>query len=354
MKYQVTCVTPTLVGDGDKLAPIDYMVWKDHVNILDQTRIFKLLAKGPRLEGYLAQLKRATKLDFASWGGFAQNFAGRRIPFENAAYAAEWNRTEPEYCSIPTFTAGASGSYLPGTAIKGALRTAMLAAAWKDGMLADLPSRRPGETAEQRTVGSRTRAFMTSDSKTVPDSIFRIYMVKTATMQGAGKQLGWKPVPVFAEMAIPGSVFEGSWHEREFLAQDEVWRMLRWGHAVSRKRVFSAANDYAAKQIDVHGRFAQRSGLGPLIQQVDALKVWLQHARDTGGCLLSIGWGAGFIGKSAVTDTENPDYRRILQQQTLYERAIKTGLPFPKTRRVVYVDNQPASLAGWVELQVGE
>jgi hypothetical protein len=36
------------------------------------------------LEGYLAQLKRADKLDFASWGGFAQNFAGRRIPFENA------------------------------------------------------------------------------------------------------------------------------------------------------------------------------------------------------------------------------------------------------------------------------
>ena len=57
MKYRVTCLTPTLVGDGQKLAPIDYMVWKDHVNVLDQRRIFRLLAKGPRLEGYLAQLK---------------------------------------------------------------------------------------------------------------------------------------------------------------------------------------------------------------------------------------------------------------------------------------------------------
>ena len=58
------------------------MVWKDHVNVLDQWRIFRLLAKGPRLEGYLSQLKKAEKLDFASWGGFAQNYAGRRIPFE--------------------------------------------------------------------------------------------------------------------------------------------------------------------------------------------------------------------------------------------------------------------------------
>lgn len=354
MKYKVTCVTPTLVGDGDKLSPIDYMVWKDQVNILDQNRIFKLLAKGPRLEGYLAQLKLATKLDFASWGGFAQNFAGRRIPFETSASAAELERMQPEHCSIPTFASGANGSYLPGTAIKGALRTGMLAAALKDGMLAELPARRPGEQAEQRLVGSRTRAFMASDSKTVADSIFRIYMVKTATMQGAGKQLGWKPVPVFAEMASPGSVFEGSWKDNEFLAQDEVWRMLRWGHAVSRKRVFSAANDYAAKQIEAHKKFAEWSKLEPMIKQVAALEAWLQHARNTGSCLLSIGWGAGFVGKSAVSDTENADYRKILQQQMFYERAIKTGLPFPKTRRVVYLGDEPAGLAGWVELQVGE
>ena len=139
MNYQVTCLTPTLVGDGHKLSPIDYMVWKDKVNILDQTRIFKLLSKGPRLEGYLAQLKKATKLDFASWGGFAQNFAGRSIPFEHAAYAAEWNKTSAEYCAIPTFSSGPTGPYLPGASIKGALRTGLLVNAGKDSLLADLP-----------------------------------------------------------------------------------------------------------------------------------------------------------------------------------------------------------------------
>ena len=103
MKYRVTCLTPTLVGDGQKLAPIDYMVWKDHVNVLDQRRIFRLLAKGPRLEGYLTQLKTADKLDFASWGGFAQNFAGRRIPFEHASSIPVWERAHSENLFIPTF-----------------------------------------------------------------------------------------------------------------------------------------------------------------------------------------------------------------------------------------------------------
>ena len=51
MKYKITALTPLLVGGGQELAPIDYMVWKDQVNVLDQPRIFKLLSRGPRLDG---------------------------------------------------------------------------------------------------------------------------------------------------------------------------------------------------------------------------------------------------------------------------------------------------------------
>jgi hypothetical protein len=37
----------------------------------------------------------------------------------------------------------------------------------------------------------------------------------------------------------------------------------------------------------------------------------------------------------------------------IYQRAIQTGMPFPKTRRVVFEGNQPSSLPGWVMLEVG-
>jgi CRISPR-associated protein Csm5 len=342
MKYQVTCLTPTLVGDGYKLAPIDYMVWKDQVNVLDQTRIFKLLSKGPRLDGYLTQLKKATKLDFASWGGFAQNFAGRRIPFEHASGAAEWNKTSAEYCAIPTFSSGPTGSYLPGAAIKGALRTGLLVNAWKDSLLTDLPTRRPGEHCEKATIGNRTRSFLASDSAVVPDSVFKIYLLKTATMQGnpAKLQLGWKPIPNFAEMAVPGTVFEGNWRDD------------REPHGANRKRVFGSANDYAAKQLAAQRKYAEFAGLPVLLDQIAKLEARLEQARAAGSCVLVIGWGGGFVSKSAVLDTQNPDYRKFLQGIPFYERAIRSGLPFPKTRRIVYQNNQPASLAGWVELKL--
>ncbi len=381
MKYRLTCLTPVLVGDGGRLSAIDYMVWKDQVNVLDQARIFKLLAKGPRLDGYLTQLKRATKLDFASWGGFAQNFAGRRIPFEDPAYSAYWNRAIGESLNIPTFAAGPSGPYLPGSVIKGALRTGMFFSRLKEGALHDLaarlqgdrPSRRPAEPVEDHLIGtggtSRTRFFATADSPPVDYSRFKIYLLRVATLVARGREeyaLGWKQsprgaadgrrpadaTPIFAEMASPGSAFEGSWQEKQFLDQPEIRRMLGWREPVERAQVFEAANQYAAGLLAVHKNYAARTGLQLFSKTIENLENQLAEARSAGACLLSLGWGAGLIGKSAWLDTANADYRQILKSVAVYNSALASGLPFPKTRRIVFMKDQPASLPGWARLEI--
>ncbi len=376
MKYKVTCLTPTLVSGGEKLAPIDYMVWKDQVNVLDQSRIFRLLAKGPRLEGYLRQLKTATRLDFASWGGFAQNYAGRRVPFENAAYSEYWNKAPVESLSIPTFAEDTRGSYLPGAAIKGALRTGLMIAGMRDNSVPELaaryggterPPRRAAEAIEEQSVGSRTRYFGAGDSTPVPSSVFKIYLVRTSTLQtkGAGFQLAWKQsprgavqraeesTPAFVEMAVPGTSFDGAWNEHAFLDDPEVRRVLRWRDPVTREGIFRAANHYAARQLDAHAHYAEITGLANLTTQIGLLRDSLAKAEANGTCLLSVGWGAGFLGKSALLDTATADAKKILQAQNTYSRAIASGLPFPKTRRIVFLNNQPGTLPGWVELQAG-
>jgi CRISPR-associated protein Csm5 len=381
MRYRLTCLTPLLVGDGDRLSAIDYMVWKDQVNVLDQNRIFKLLSKGPRLDGYLAQLKKATKLDFASWGGFAQNFADRRIPFEHAAYSNYWNRAMGESLNIPTFASGASGPYLPGSAIKGVLRTGMLFSRLKDGTLRDIaarihperPARRPAEFAEDQLIGiggnSRTRFFGAADSVPVDRSRFKIYLLRVATLVSRGRDeyaLGWKQTgrgaadgrrpedsaPAFAEMSAPGSTFEGAWGERIFFDEPETRRLLGWREPVQRAQVFEAANQYAAALLAIHKHYAARTGLQPLSKTIDQLEAQLAEAQTAGACLLSIGWGAGLIGKSAWLDTDNPDYRQILKSISVYNSALASGLPFPKTRRVVFLNDQPASLPGWAKLEI--
>lgn len=381
MKYRVTCLTPTLVGGGQRLSPIDYMVWKDQVNVLDQTRIFKLLSRGPRLEGYLTQLKKATKLDFASWGGFAQNYADRRIPFESSSISKHFDRAQGDSLNIPLFAAGTAGPYLPATALKGALHTGLLNANWKESATRELaqrakgdrPPRRPAEFAEDHVLGSsgtnKMRWAGMADSQPISNDQFKLYLIRVSTLTSkvpGQYSLGWKQLPkgsvdgrraddstpTFAEMAQPGTTFEGAWNEHEFLNSPDIRRVLRWSEPMTRARLFTAANEYARKVLDLHARYALIPGLDNLITHIQELETRLAQAHTQGACLLPIGWGGGYFGKSALLDTQDPEPREILSSQNVYERAIKSGLPFPKTRHIVFEQDQPSTLPGWVQLEV--
>lgn len=367
MRYRLTALSPLLVGDGQKLAPIDYMVWKDQINVLDQHRIFRLLSKGPRLDGYLSQLRRAEKLDFASWGGFAQNYAERRIPFEHSSSSPVWEQAHALDLFIPTFCSGPRGPYLPASALKGALRTAMAFTRWNEGVIREIAGRagergmrRPGEAAESMTLGSSSsdpmRAVLAGDSDPVSTNSFRIYLLRVGALAQRGPdkmELAWKQAargyaaaarpgdstPIFAEMATPRTSFTGAWKVNGKGRPD---------------RYFQAANEHAGKLLDAHREWATRADLPRLGANLDALAGTLAEVRARrDACLVNLGWAGGFLGKSAFLDTGNEEYRKLLRQMPAFERAIRTGLPFPKTRKVIFEGGQPSTLAGWALLEIG-
>ncbi|MBI3210479.1 MAG: hypothetical protein HYZ37_16465 [Candidatus Solibacter usitatus] len=381
MKYKLTCLTPTLVGDGQKLSPIDYMVWKDHVNVLDQKRIFKLLAKGPRLESYLVQLRKAEKLDFASWGGFAQNYAGRRIPLEHPDIANIWNRQMGEHLFIPTFASGLAGAYLPASALKGALHTGFLFSRWsehaskmvQESFQRDRLPRWPAEPAEAHGVGlegySKMRGVAVTDSAAVTPGVMKIYVVRTANLvsRGGKTELGWKQAgrgnveakrvddstPVFCEMAAPGTQFFGSITRPMSLSGAEMASALRWKEAPKVSAVLEAANDFAAKLLENHESYCSAAGLPEVERSLQELRGQLDKCRTAGnGCLLQIGWGGGFLSKVSVQDTAQDGFRNLLRQLPMFGRSIQSGLPFPKSRRVVFQAGKPAALPGWALLEV--
>jgi len=119
---------------------------------------------------------------------------------------------------------------------------------------------------------------------------------------------------------------------------------------MTRSRLFSAANEYARRVLDLHARYASLPGLEKLNGRISELEARLADAHARGACLLPIGWGGGYFGKSALLETSTPEAREILGAQPPYERAIRTGLPFPKTRHIVFEQDQPSTLPGWVEL----
>jgi len=369
MNYRVTVLTPTLVGSGEALSPIDYMVWRDQVNVLDQSRIFKLLARGPRLDNYLAQIRRADRLDFASWGGFAQNFAGRRIAFEHSSAVAHWNRMPVDHLFIPEFTTNATGPYLPASALKGALRTAFLASRWQakhmEGLAAKFEEgtlrRTAAEDLERQSLGNPghdlMRAVAVADSGAVSRERFQVYVWRTAKLDNRGGKIawGWKGVgrstvepnrmgdasTRFAEMAAPGTEFTGRW--------DELARVKSNANA---RTLCAAANAYSMTALTLHEKFASACGLAGVVASVRKLKEAIAGAGAT-ECVLNLGWGGGFFGKTGWPHPEDANYRKLLGALPPYSRTIASGLPFPKTRRIVFLNDQPAALAGWVRLSVG-
>ena len=379
MNYKVTALTPLLVGDGRALSPIDYMVWKDQVNVLDQPTIFKSLRNSRLFDTYLGELRTARKLDFARWGGYAQQerFSRRRIPFENSDSTAVWNAAPPESLFIPTFASDYRGAYLPASAVKGALRSGLIFSRWSPATMekvaasleGDRLPRRASEAAEASVSASQMRIVSLADSNTVPASAFRIYVTRVAsldTRQPAKPQLVWKVVgrgsvpgsrvadatPVFTEMAAPGTAFTGDWRAQETFDRQEVMRALGWRSAPKPETLTEAANQYASAQLDLHSRYADVTGLAGLQKTLERLKGELKEAQSSPlTCLLALGWGGGFLSKAAFLDTDQESYRKVLRTVPAIGKAIRDGAPFPKTRRVVFAGGQPSSLPGWVKLQ---
>jgi CRISPR-associated protein Csm5 len=159
--------------------------------------------------------------------------------------------------------------------------------------------------------------------------------------------------PVFAEMAVPGTEFAGSWDERTFFENPELSRALGWRSSPNVPMFLEAANQFAAAQIDLHEKYAETPGLGALAQCVQRLKQELASARASQqSCLLCLGWGSGFLAKVGFLGTGDEAYKKILRAMPAFGKAIREGVPFPKTRRIVFSSGQPAALPGWVRLDL--
>jgi len=316
MKYRAMVLTPTLVGDGNRLAPIDYMVWKDQINVLDQSLIFRRLAGTPRMDGYLAELSRAKRLEFKSWGGYAQSYAVRRIPLEDPDLVAQWEAAREEDIFIPTFHAGPQGKILPATAIKGALKTALLGARVSVDQMA---------SARHQAADKLLRGLRLGDGSPAPDEHYKVYYSRIAApVKVGGADLRWKAAPTFVECAAPGTVFSGRGSLEEDLTND-----------------LAAVNSHSRHTLERQRQFATTHRIGKLTQTLNAVA-----AND--GCLLSIGWGGGFVSKSIATGPRLVAARTLLETVPGYRQALATAFAFPKSQRILNLSGEPGTVPGWV------
>lgn len=345
-RCRVTVLTPMLAGGGEQLTPIDYMVWQNEVRVLDQERIFKLLARNPRLEGYLDQLRRAKKLEWSQWGGYAQSYSSAEIPFASAGLVSIWEKARNEDLHIPLFARGGGRRILPGSALKGALRTAWLGgylemekakALWKECMDG---GNRWRTTALLAGVGGHAAKAAWSETgfsdARVPGDGMRIYQTRTLVLRGEAKSgpAEWKPGQQFAEMARPGTAFDVSCT----LPADAA-------------AILEPARVQARRWLAAQATFAKAAALKPLMESVEKLHSEGESLGER-ACLLAVGWGAGFSSKTLLPAPEDPAVRQALGNTGDISRSFVAGLPFPKSRRIALDGAGAAGLCGWLKLEM--
>jgi len=126
-----------------------------------------------------------------------------------------------------------------------------------------------------------------------------------------------------------------------------------WRGAPDIQTILTAANRYAASQLDLHYHYAQAAGLVGLQQTIDHLRSKLQEVEaNPNSCLLCLGWGAGFLSKVSFHDTESDAYRKVLRAIPSISKAIRDKVLFPKTRRIIFTNGKPASISGWAVLDL--
>ncbi len=337
-RYRLTVLSPMLAGSGELLTPIDYMVWQNEVRVLDQERIFKLLARNPRLESYLDQLRKAERLEWSQWGGYAQGYSSAKIPFASGGLATIWEKARTEDLHIPRFAHGGGRRLLPGSAIKGAFRTAWLGGAIDPEKARQLWIDCAAEGLRWKTLSALDAAggrraldgLAFTDARTPADS-FRVYQTRVLVLRTEGKTgpSEWKPGQQFAEMARPGAVFEG--------------------RGALPPGVTEALRVQARRWIGDQAAYAKHAALKPLIETVEKLRD--EESKLSGdSCLFPVGWGAGFRSKTLAPELGTPEARMALSGMPGIRKSVVPGLPFPKTRRIALDGGGGAALCGWVKL----
>jgi CRISPR-associated protein Csm5 len=248
--------------------------------------------------------------------------------------------------------------YLPGSSIKGALRTA-LAWAMLEGGLAEVSERDLGHNRFFADSGVERALFGRDPNH---DLLRALHIGDTAGLS-PGTGLTLAQVAVYSirqgrRLAPKGSRFrfhleslpadlelEAAARRDNYLLEPEQARRMRWDRGQPYLlELVRHANAFAARLMEVEGDFYGPEALVEFYERLGQVLSQIESGEHA--CLCQIAWGTGWTAKSVGTALDD-------QTLALIRRKYRLGRQdtiFPKTRRLVEEDGQPNAAPGWLLL----
>ncbi len=361
-KLTLQTLTPIHIGDGEELRHgFDFIIYKGHTRRLDEDAILEAkwdqvgLNQRGRAHYKLPGEVLTTEDDFKNPAFF--RYVLRGAPRSRKA-DARLKTCIKDHEDRP---------YIPGSSLKGALRTALAWQGWKEVIKhpldrRDIGNRRSwaGQTLERKLFGKNPnydllRALQVSDlhGDLAPNKDLAVVNAQVLTR-------GSLQSPIEMEALLPNRTLTGSITIEDYLFSPQAERQLHFG---SRKAWLDALMPRV--QAHSHARLEKLLGwfetvqgaekIANFYQQLYALKLSRHQA------LVQIGWGAGWDGKTFWTHLQKDEllFEKLMRDFRLQHRRSRNAPPtnardFPVSRRVVVSKGKIAAPFGWAIITLEE
>ncbi len=367
----IEVLTPVHIGSGVKLAnKIDFKISEDkqRLAIINQSDLIKYLEENPdEIENFLSnKLEKLKKTPDGKTYNINGNYVGEIYQFERD---------------------GNGKPYVPGSSIKGAIRTAILVKLFSDlsqeereKILNEAKDLRKGENWASEPIvneifGSDSnynlmRTLQVNDAYSRVDvDLEHLHLMSLKSEN----EYGWKkmgkdkktnqPFPlqtdpkystsIFVEALSIGTKDYFSMNLDNFLLDNQLAKnelKFKEGAINAVRNLTSIINLYSIEKLKSEKQFFEKlttpKKLNLVIKEIDNLIKKIENlSKDE--FIMRISWGSGWKGMTG--DYLDNNWLNIFRQKY---RLGRQNLPFPKTRRIVFEENEPKYLTGWIKVKL--
>lgn len=368
MKYEIEVISPVHIGSGGAISPIEYVV-EDKLYRADMDKIF--------------EDKRFDTNRFIEGAKGGALYLGEFIPElakEHVRYALDISQSTrtnlqgligSSSSEVREFIKTKDDAYIPGSSIKGAIRTAILWWVLKN----DRDKFHRAENYLKSLVRSRNRvdkrwvddeiekfvfggdpthdilkALHISDTTAVSTEKLRIEEVRTLTTAMQGHN--WKGFYTFVEALKLGIKLDLEINIDEFLLKGDAARELHFENKQELIReIPKMCDEFAKELIKEEISFFEKYNKPKELDKVLEFYERVRETREGDSFLLHLAWGSGWHGMTVGRLLESNLLRDLRRKFRLGKAGVTE---FPKTRRIVFEEGEPRYPLGWVKLRVGD
>ena len=312
MKIRV--VTPTHIGSGGVITKLDYIVMNGKVRVIDYYKAWEM---DKRIREKIER------------GIFDPRECKNYYKYEIDAFCNP-RRDIHEHIKV-------SGKpYIPGSSLKGAIRTALI---WKYLKDRGMKVKSSDELKKVEAVFNNIMRFLViRDSESVDFNNLGVYEI--AILSEKGDSLVEKEFKLYVESLKPNTELEV-----EIITRDKDAKILKDKNAEILKDWKNTLLEFSKYVLKIDKEFIERRNDGRFDELIKSLE-YIEDKLESGRILFRLGFSTGWLWKTVGSLLSRDERIEVAKKLGLSRRF---GTDFPKTRRVVVFKGYKW-LPGWLEI----